>query len=140
MRFSAVVAVIAIAATLWAPSCHAGGIPSHPIVAYHDSWDEAVVDSAAETSLASLPNYVSVVNLAFVRPDLIYHGGLDLSQTGLEYRYSGSVLHDAIALLKARHPGTRVLLSVGGAAYTNWDDLDSSAIAHLVHDLGADGA
>lgn len=119
--------------------CQAADIPPHPIVAYHDSWDETATTSADTMTLASLPAYISVVALAFVRPDLVYRGNLDISQTGLEYRSSGQVLHDAIALLKSRHPGTRVLLSVGGAVYTQWSALDVDALARLTHDLGADG-
>src|SRR5690348_797853 len=97
------------------PVCRAADIPPHPIVAYHDSWNETPAAVADAMTLASLPAYVSVVNLAFVRPDLVYRGKLDISQTGLEYNCTGQVLRDAIALLKARHPATRVLLSVGGA-------------------------
>jgi hypothetical protein len=108
-------------------------------VGYHDSWNETAAAAADAMTLASLPDYVSVVNLAFARPDLVYPGSLDLSQTGLEYRASGRTLHDAVALLKARHPATRVLLSVGGAAYTNWSALDVHALTKLTRDLGADG-
>ncbi len=118
---------------------NAGGLPPHPIVAYLDSWNETPVGTASDTALARLPGYISVVDLAFARPDLTYDGGLDLAQTGLEYRYSGRILRDAIALLKARHPATKVLLSVGGAVYTNWSALDPDEIARLVRDLGADG-
>ncbi len=119
--------------------CQAADIPPHPIIAYHDSWNEAAAASADSMTLASLPAYISVVDLAFVRPDLVYQGKLDISQTGLEYRSSGQVLHDAIALLKSRHPGTRVLLSVGGAVYTQWSALDVDALVRLTRDLAADG-
>lgn len=114
-------------------------IPPHPIVAYHDSWNEPPATSATATSLATLPAYITVVDLAFAKPDLVYDGRLDLSRTGLEYRYSGEILRDAITALKARTPATRVLLSVGGAAYTGWQNLNEAAIARLVHDLNADG-
>jgi chitinase len=120
-------------------TCQAADIPPHPIVVYHDSWNETAAASADAMTLASLPAYISVVDLAFVRPDLVYLGKLDISQTGLEYRSSGKILHDAIALLKSRNPGTRVLLSVGGAVYTQWSALDVDAIVRLTHDLGADG-
>lgn len=119
--------------------CHAADIPPHPVVVYHDSWNETAAASADAMTLASLPAYITVVDLAFVRPDLVYRGELDISQTGLEYRSSGQILHDAIALLKFRHPDTRVLLSVGGAAYTHWSALDVDALVRLTHDLGADG-
>ncbi len=121
------------------PICEAADIPPHPIVAYHDSWNETAAASADAMTLASLPAYISIVDLAFVRPDLVYRGKLDISQTGLEYHSSGQVLHDAIALLKSRNPGTRVLLSVGGAVYTRWSALDVDALVRLTHDLGVDG-
>ena len=119
--------------------CRTADIPPHPIIAYHDSWNETPAAVAGAMTLASLPAYISVVNLAFVRPDLVYPGKLDISQTGLEYRCTGQVLHDAIALLKSRHPATRVLLSVGGATYRNWSALETDALARLTHDLNADG-
>jgi chitinase len=118
---------------------NAAGLSPHPIVAYHDSWDELPAATAEAMTLASLPSYISVVDLAFVRPDLVYPGHLDISQTGLEYRVSGQVLHDAIALLKSRHPDTHVLLSVGGAVYRNWSALNVDGLARLTRDLGADG-
>jgi hypothetical protein len=117
----------------------ASGIGPHSIVVYDDSWDEAPAQSAADMSLAKLPGYISVVDLAFAKPDLIYPGKLDLSRTGLEYRNSGDTLRNAITFLKARQPDTKVLISVGGATYTNWDRLDEKAIARLVNDLRADG-
>lgn len=129
-----------LAAIVTAPPCaHATGIPPHAIIVYHDSWDEPGSDSAVTTSLARLPAYVGVVDLAFAKPDLDYAGGLDLSHTGLEYRFDGRVLHNAIAFLRARLPGTHVLLSIGGSAYHDWNALHAAAIARLVHDLDADG-
>ena len=77
--------------------------------------------------------------LSFAKPDLNYAGGLDLAGTGLEYRPSGTVIRDAIALLKARNPATRVLVALGGSTYTGWDKLAPAAIGRLVRDLGADG-
>jgi chitinase len=126
-------------ALLSAGPANAGEIPPHAIVAYLDSWNEPPATSAIGSSLASLPSYITVVDLAFAKPDLLYTGNLDLLLTGLEYRYSGHILRDAIALLKLRVPATRVLLSVGGAAYTDWQALNEVAIARLVQDLHADG-
>nr|WP_272482970.1 glycosyl hydrolase family 18 protein [Ancylobacter moscoviensis] len=113
--------------------------PARPFLAYHASWYEVAAGRAEETTLARLPGYLTHVALSFVKPDLIYQGGLDLSATGLQYPYSGAVLKEAIALLKARQPQLRVLLSVGGATYHGWDRLDEAALARLVRDLGADG-
>lgn len=110
-----------------------------PFVAYHASWYEVAAAAPEQTTLARLPGYLTHVALSFVKPDLVYAGGLDLAQTGLQYPYPGAVLKDAIALLKQRQPELRVLLSVGGATYHGWDRLDEAALARLVRDLGADG-
>src|SRR5215471_11057563 len=91
---------VAAACVFGAILSHAGDLPPHPIVAYHDSWNEPPAMSATDTSFAALPGYISVVALAFVRPDLRYSGDLDLSNTGLEYPYSGQILREAIVLLK----------------------------------------
>jgi hypothetical protein len=117
----------------------ASGLPARPIVVYHESWDERDVTKPAATTLAVMPAYMNVVMLSFVKPDLIYAGHLDISETGLQYKFSGEILRQSIALLHQRHPQTKVLLSVGSDAYLNWDALDSDAVANLVHDLGADG-
>jgi len=129
-----------LAAVLIGAPAYSATIPPHSIVVYDDSWDEPALTSAAASPLASLPDYITIVDLAFVRPDLVYPGQLDLSHTGLEYRFTGNVLRDAIAMLKARRPDAKVLVSVGGAAYRNWRALNETAVAKLVHDLGADGA
>ena len=125
---------------MWgAAPCTASGIPPHAIIAYQDSWNDVPVASAADSTLATLPDYISVIDLAFANPALIYPGDLNLSQTGLQYRVPGWFLRDAIALLKTRNPHIKVLLSVGGAAYTDWQNLNEAAVVHLVGDLGADG-
>jgi hypothetical protein len=46
-------------------------------------------------------------------------GSLSFTGTGLEFSSAGATVRDAVALLKARQPNTRVLLGVGGATYTN---------------------
>lgn len=139
-RGRCVSAAAALAAVmLGSGAVHASGIPPHAIVAYDSSWDEAPAEAAVDTALANLPGYISVVDLAFARPDLQYSGDLDLSHTGLEYRFPGWELRDAIAVLKARQPDTKVLLSVGGAVYGHWRSLNVQGIARLVSDLQADG-
>lgn len=120
-------------------AARADALPPRPLMVYHDSWYERPAAGPAATTLAAMPGYVSLVALSFARPDLRYRGNLDLSETGLQYGFSGAVLRDSIALLKQRDPDTRVVLAVGGSAYTRWDGLNLDGIARLVRDLGADG-
>jgi chitinase len=119
--------------------CSAAERPNQVFVAYHDSWNERPASTAEQTSLAKLPHYIDLVLLAFAKPDGIYRGDLDASGIGLQYQMSGHVLRDAISLLKQRHPATRVLLSVGGAAYKGWNHLALPAIMAFVHDFQLDG-
>jgi chitinase len=119
--------------------CTAADLPDHVFVGYHDSWNEWPASTPQQTSLARLPGYINLVLLAFAKPDAIYRGDLDISRTGLEYRMPGNVLHEAIMMLKQSHPSTRVLLSVGGAAYRRWDHMALSPIAALLRDFNLDG-
>jgi len=75
-----------------------------------------------------------------MKPDATYTGNLDISNTGLEFPYSGSVLKDAIAALKKKNSNTRVLISIGGGTATGWGSLNEAAIAKFIIDFGLDGA
>ena len=98
-----------------------------------------------DTPLAKLPAYVSIVNIAFMRPDATYAAGsFKLAGTGVEPAYwavadSGQILRDAIAELHRRNPDTLVMISVGGATYFNWSAFNPTAVAAFVADMGLDG-
>ncbi len=126
---------LALAARAAAPSLLSGRV----LMTYSDSWRENAAQSPADTKLSQAPAYLNLIALSFARPDMSYGGGLDISGAGFAYKFSGDLLRGAIALLKRRHPDTRVILSVGGGTYLAWDKLDEHAVARLVHDLGADG-
>jgi hypothetical protein len=119
--------------------CTAADLPPHVFVAYHDSWNEWPASRPQETSLANLPGYIDLVLLAFAKPDMTYHHDLDIAGSGLEYPMPGRILRDAISSLKTSHRDTRVLLSVGGAAYRRWSRLALPAIVAFVQDFGLDG-
>ena len=114
-------------------------LPRKLLMVYEDSWWENAAQTPAQTALASLPGYINLVVLAASQPDMAYAGGLDLGKTGFSFKLSGPVLRDSIALLKSRHPETRVLVGVGNGLYSGWAKMNEAAIARLVHDLGADG-
>jgi chitinase len=116
------------------------GLPKGPLLmGYHDSWRERPATGPYATALVAVPSYVNLVALSFARPDMVYDGGLDISGTGLSYQFDGAVLRDAIALLKKRNPGTRVILSLGPPVPSRWSRLNERAVARLVRDLGLDG-
>lgn len=114
-------------------------VPMRPLMGYHESWGELPVSSGELTRLARLPSYVNLVVLSFVKPDLEYAGGYDLSRTGFGFPFPGTVLAEAVRILKQRQPGTRILVSVGGATYGNWRGLNVAALARLVQDFALDG-
>jgi len=121
-----------------AGSGDAAGFRTPFFVGYFESWSDAG-DRPADTELARVAGYVSILDLAFMRPDAVYKDGYLLDGTGLEFRYSGRVLLGAVAELRKRHPGTRIMLGVGGASYLRWDKLDPDAIRRFVQDFGLDG-
>lgn len=72
-------------------------------------------------------------------PDTTYTGGMTWAGTGLQFSSDATVVKDSIAILKKRNPGTKVLVAVGGATYTNFKDMNAPAIARFVQDFGLDG-
>ncbi|MCW0181204.1 MAG: glycoside hydrolase family 18 protein [Zavarzinia sp.] len=129
-----------LAAALFGLAAPARAGEARPFVVYHESWLERPATGGIATTLAFMPPYANIVVLSFARPDLVYPGALDIGGTGLEYQFSGTILREAIALLKRGNPGTRVLLGVGGDGYKEgWPAYDPVAAARLVADLGADG-
>jgi chitinase len=106
--------------------------------AYFESWiseDRGGFDA----DLVNIPASVTIVMLAFMKPDAQYLGNLQLAGTGLEFKYSGSVLRDSITELRKRNPGVKIYISVGGETYANWSKLNAQAIARFVQDFGLNG-
>jgi chitinase len=110
----------------------------HMFVAYYESW-AAPPARRFDEILANLPRQISVLNLAFMKPDTHYSGGFDLSDTGLNLPYSGEVLKQSIDELKDKNPETRILISVGGETDRHWERLDAAAIKNFVVTFGFDG-
>jgi hypothetical protein len=102
---------------------------------------------AIPTNCCLLPaDYVNVVMLSFARPDCNYTRATPIrgqeqwwASTGLLFSSPLAVVADAVRLLKAGHPNTRVVLSVGGSDFTNFGSLNVQCLTDLVADLGLDG-
>ncbi|MDQ3233663.1 MAG: glycosyl hydrolase family 18 protein, partial [Pseudobdellovibrionaceae bacterium] len=111
------------------------------IVGYYQSWSAGWASEGSQHSLAKLPPYITTVLLSFVRPETSYQAGQQSwVGTGMDFSSDFKVVKDAIKVLKTKNPGTKVLLSIGGATYVNWKQANATAVAALVKDLGADGA
>jgi chitinase len=130
--------------TLNAPSYTPAATPLDSMgklfVGYFSTWFDRGVHPGEErqTQLANIAPYVNVVNVSFMKPDAVYtKGSLSLTSTGVTYASGGVVLKAAIGLLKAK--GTKVLISVGGATYPNFANLNVQAIQDFVADFGFDG-
>lgn len=135
VAIAALIAALGFSGSVWAEKPR----PSTHIAAYYQTWSAEVGPTSLDETLVNLPDGLTEVLLAFVRPDIAYAGDLDLRNTGLEVPYSGSVLKASLAALKARLPGIKILISIGGEQYTNWDKLDREAIKRFVRDFELDG-
>jgi hypothetical protein len=115
------------------------------IVGYYESWNAKYQwDPCSLSDIPALPSYLAVINIDFAQPDLFYTAGSnDISRTGLQFSCSGTqnfaALKTAVAQLRQANPTVRVLLSLGGASYTNWAGANIAGTAALVNDLGLDG-
>ncbi|WP_141733286.1 glycosyl hydrolase family 18 protein [Oligoflexus tunisiensis] len=117
------------------------GTGNKEIVGYYESWSAGWASSGADHSLSKLPPYITTVLLSFVRPEVSYRAGQNSwLGTGMDFSSDFAVVKDAIRILKTKNPRTKVLLSVGGATYGNWSQVNPESVAALVHDLGVDGA
>jgi hypothetical protein len=73
--------------------------------------------------------HISVVPLAFAKPDCTYtQGSLSFTGTGLLFSTPGVVKRDAIAGLKATRREIHILLFLGGSEYTNWAALNITCL------------
>jgi chitinase len=118
-----------------------GGNPTGKLfVGYYQTWSDSWKANGADTVLAKLPSYVNVVNISFAQPNMNYvAGSLSLGGTGIGVPYDGPTLKAAITALHQKNPGTRVMLSVGGATFPNFSSFNTGAIAAFVKDFGLDG-
>ena len=118
-----------------------GGNPGGKLfVGYYQTWSDSWKANGADTVLAKLPAYVNVVNLSFAQPNMNYApGSLSLGGTGIGVPYDGPTLKAAVTALHQKNPGTRVMLSVGGATFPNFSSFNTGAIAAFVKDFGLDG-
>ena len=108
-------------------------------VGYYESWRDPWTSSAASSRIANLPPYVTQVLLSFFNPSSTYTGGVTFAGTGLDFSSDPQVVKESIAILKSKNPNTKVLLSVGGATYSDWTNLNPAAVATFVSTFGLDG-
>jgi chitinase len=109
-------------------------------VGYYQTWSDSWKANGADTVLAKLPSYVNVVNISFAEPNMAYvAGSLSLGGTGVGVPYDGPTLKAAVAALHQSNPGTRVMISVGGATFPNFGSFNAGTIASFVKDFGLDG-
>lgn len=122
-------------------------------VVYASTWNTSIYD----LTTANIPNYITNINLSFVRPDTTYQKGtfaFDQAVAGFEFIEGAMTnngqrtftpqqaqdLRNNIAALRAR--GTQVWISVGGWSYSQgdqWSHFNAPRVVALAQDLGASG-
>lgn len=113
-------------------------VPSQHIVGYYETWLARATWESATYSLANIPPYVTIIPLAFAKPDAVYTAGsYNFTGAGLGIAATKDVALGAIKLAQAK--GQVILLSVGGATYPNFAGLRVNDLMALVKDLGVDG-
>ena len=123
-----------------APTTSPPSNPKYRFVGYYQSWSDPWVGTASDSRIANLPSYVNIVVLSFMKPDSTYSlVDMTFTGTGIEFSSTPQVVKSAIALLKQRNPGTKVLVAVGGATYTNWNAMNTNAIVSFIKDFCLDG-
>lgn len=104
------------------------------MIAYYESWIN-------KHPLRNISDKVTHVVIAFMAPNNNYVSGQSNWQgTGLDFAKSVDAVKQDIAALKANNPLVSVLVSVGGASYSNyWGQYNPNGVADLVLDFGLDG-
>lgn len=110
--------------------------PTKEIGVYLESWACAWQANAVQHCIANIPAYINTIFLSFVRPDLQYTKG-SLAGTGMDFSADFKVVRDAIRLAQGK--GQNVILSIGGATYHSWENINVEGIKALAADLNVSG-
>ena len=112
---------------------------SNPIAVYFESWSAKWSDSPEKSDLAKIDKPVTMVNLAFAKPDCEYKkGSCKWDGTGFNFSGSFDVVKKSIEVLKKKN--IIVMLSVGGGSYWNGvKPFNAQNCVDLMNDLGCDG-
>ncbi len=120
---------------------------------YASTWNTSIYD----LTVNNIPNYITNVNLSFIRPNTQYQRGsfeFDQEVSGFEFvegasgfnganKFSAQESQDLINNIAAlRNRGTEVWLSVGGWSYsqgTQWQSFSAPRVVDMALDLGASG-
>ncbi len=105
--------------------------------AYFQTWSSKWNSYAPSLDLVDVPDEVSIIYLAFLKPNCSYEKGYcNFTGTGLEFSSDFKVVKEAIDILRKK--GKVVMLSLGGATYP-FTGYDVDSVVNLAHDLGVDG-
>jgi len=139
MSVAATVKAILLVVTILVINKNAPSVDARNFAVYYQSWSAHWVSNGSQAGLAQLPSYANVVLVAFMNPDCQYQGNYNLAGTGLQFPYDGPTFKQAVDALRRNHPATRILVSIGGAAFSNWDSANASCAAAFIRDFNLDG-
>ena len=117
-------------------SVTAATAPVGKIVGYYETWLATATWTPETYSLAKIPSYVNTIPIAFAKPDATYTSG-SFKGTGLDFTPAFSLVKSSVGIAQGK--GQKILLSVGGATYQNFNKINVPALIGIVRDLGLDG-
>jgi chitinase len=109
------------------------------IGAYFQSWSAGWASQGQSHDLSNVARYITRVLVAFAKPDCTYTTGSTLDTSGLNFSADLAVIKEAMNVGRTNQPDLKYLLSVGGATYHNWQNLNVDCIKQVVNDVGFDG-
>lgn len=111
----------------------------NPIAVYFESWAAKYTVKAEDFPLSKIEKPITIVNLAFVKPDCEYKkDSCKWDGTGFNFSVSFDIVKKSIQILKKKN--IMVMISVGGGSYWNGTKpFNAENCVALMNDLECDG-
>ena len=108
------------------------------LAVYLQSWSCNWVSKSADHCVANVSPFVDTIYISFAKPDSSYvSGSKSFASAGIDFWADWDVVAGAIKI--AQNKSQKVILSVGGATFHGWPNLNAQSLKAVVNDLGLHG-